>query len=103
MAKGLFRGPFHVALPLAFRVRSSWGGQKRRLRKPTAIRIVTPMITVQETPTNQKNIDRLKSVVAETLVEVLKRGFHGSAGVEWNVQDGTIQGIRRRVERIDRC
>jgi len=33
---------------------------------------------------------------------VLKRGFHGTAGLEMTVQDGTIQHIRRKVEQVER-
>ena len=36
------------------------------------------------------------------LKESLQRGFFGTAAVELNVQDGTIQHIRRMVERIEK-
>ncbi len=36
------------------------------------------------------------------LAESLQRGFFGTAAVELSVQDGTIQHIRRRIERIER-
>lgn len=40
--------------------------------------------------------------MAETLAEALRRGFFGTAAVEFSVQDGTIQHIRRTVERIEK-
>ena len=44
----------------------------------------------------------LRAALAEMLVEILRRGFHGTAGIELSVQDGTIQHIRRRIERVER-
>lgn len=40
--------------------------------------------------------------MAELLAEALRRGFFGTAAVELSVQDGTIQHIRRTVERIEK-
>jgi len=59
-------------------------------------------MTLAKTPTNQCKMAQLRSVLGEVLAEVLRRGFHGTAGVEVTVQDGTIQSIRRRVERVER-
>ena len=42
------------------------------------------------------------SAIAQILAESLRRGFFGTASVEVNVQDGTIQHIRRCVERIEK-
>jgi hypothetical protein len=60
------------------------------------------MMTVTKAPTNQQKVRRLEAVLGEMLAEVLRRGFHGTAAVEVSVQDGTIQHIRRRVERVER-
>ena len=60
------------------------------------------MMTLNETTGNQKKMAQLKSVLGEILAEILRRGFHGTAAVEVSVQDGTIQSIRRKVERIER-
>ena len=60
------------------------------------------MTTLTKTPANQRMMAQLKATLGEILAEVLRRGFHGSAGVELSVQDGTIQKIRRRVEQIQR-
>ena len=59
-------------------------------------------MTLAQTPTNQQMIERLESNLAAVLAEALRRGFHGTAAVEVAVQDGTIQSIRRRVERVER-
>ncbi len=59
-------------------------------------------MTLTQTPTNQQMIERLESNLAAALAEALRRGFHGTAAVEVAVQDGTIQSIRRRVERVER-
>ena len=60
------------------------------------------MMTHSKTPANREKMAQLRSALAEILAEVLRRGFHGTAGVELSVQDGTIQHVRRRVERIER-
>ena len=60
------------------------------------------MMTLTETSGNQKKMAQLKSALGEMLAEILRRGFHGTAAVEVSVQDGTIQSIRRTVERIER-
>ena len=44
----------------------------------------------------------LQAIMAEMLAETMRRGFFGSATVELSVADGTIQHIRRMVERIER-
>jgi hypothetical protein len=59
--------------------------------------------TLTETPTNQRKIAQLERALGDLCAEVLRRGFHGTAAVELSVQDGTIQRIRCRVERIEQC
>jgi hypothetical protein len=51
---------------------------------------------------NAQKVAQLKEVVAEMLSESLRRGFFGTTAVEIRVQDGTIQHIRRRVERTEK-
>jgi hypothetical protein len=51
---------------------------------------------------NAKKVAQLQSIVAELLAEALRRGFFGTAAVELSVQDGTIQHIRRVVERVEK-
>jgi hypothetical protein len=60
------------------------------------------MITHAITNGNAKKVAQLQSIMAEMLAEALRRGFFGTAAVEVSVQDGTIQHIRRTVERIER-
>ncbi len=60
------------------------------------------MITHGTTPGNAKKLAQLQVIVAELLAEALRRGFFGTATVEVSVQDGTIQHIRRTVERIEK-
>ena len=52
------------------------------------------MMTHTKTPTNQQKVSQLRDAMAEILIETLRCGFHGTAGIEVNVQDGTIQSIR---------
>ena len=60
------------------------------------------MMTHGTTPGNAKKVAQLQPVVAELLAEALRRGFFGTAAIELSVQDGTIQHIRRTVERIEK-
>lgn len=60
------------------------------------------MMTHGTTAGNAKKVAQLQAIVAEVLAEALRRGFFGTAAVELSVQDGTIQHIRRTVERIER-
>jgi hypothetical protein len=60
------------------------------------------MITQRQSPGNAKKLAQLQTTLAQVLVEALKRGFFGTASIEISVQDGTIQHIRRRVERVER-
>ena len=64
--------------------------------------MLTTMMTHTKTPANQQKVSQLRAALAEVLAETLRRGFHGTAGIEVSVQDGTIQWIRRRVERIEK-
>ncbi|MEN6450371.1 MAG: hypothetical protein ABFC96_07770 [Thermoguttaceae bacterium] len=60
------------------------------------------MMTHSTTSGNAKKVVQLQTVMAELLAEALRRGFFGTATVELSVQDGTIQVIRRKVERVER-
>jgi hypothetical protein len=60
------------------------------------------MTTLTETPTNKTKVDQLETALAEILSESLRRGFHGKAAIELAIQDGTIQHIRRLIERVDK-
>jgi hypothetical protein len=60
------------------------------------------MLTNATTAGNVNKVSQLQTIMAELLAESLCRGFFGSITVEFNVQDGTIQCIRRKVERIEK-
>ena len=60
------------------------------------------MTANQANPTNEKKIVQLQSALAELLAAILRRGFFGTAGVEVSIQDGTIQHVRCKMERIER-
>jgi hypothetical protein len=60
------------------------------------------MIARIATPANEKKLAQLQRALDDLLRESLTRGFFGAAGVELIIQDGTIQHIRRRVERIEK-
>jgi hypothetical protein len=51
---------------------------------------------------NAKKMKQLSKVLKELLDEVLHHGFFGIGVIEIGIQDGTIQHIRRRVERIEK-
>ncbi|KKN09816.1 hypothetical protein LCGC14_1042890 [marine sediment metagenome] len=50
---------------------------------------------------NQQQMDKVVTVLGKIFDEVLQSGFHGSAAVKIEITDGTIQHIRRKVERIE--
>jgi hypothetical protein len=60
------------------------------------------MTTHCTTAGNVKKVAQLQTIMAELLAESLRRGFFGAVAVELCVQDGTIQHIRRKVERIEK-
>jgi hypothetical protein len=60
------------------------------------------MTTHGTTSGNAKKLTQLQTILAEMLAESLRRGFFGTAAIELSVQDGTIQHIRRMVERIEK-
>jgi len=59
-------------------------------------------MTHARTPGNAKKIAQLEAALAELLAEATRRGFFGVVALELNVQDGTIQHIRRKLERVER-
>jgi len=51
---------------------------------------------------NELKQSRATDAWRQTLAEVSRLGFYGTAAIEVSVQDGTIQNIRRKVEQIER-
>ena len=54
------------------------------------------------TPGNRDRVTQLEAALAELLIEVLRRGFHGRAVIELAIQDGVIQHIRRTLEKLEK-
>ncbi len=60
------------------------------------------MMTLRDTSANKSKLRRVESVLADMLAEALQRDFHGTISLEVAIQDGTIQHLRRRVERLEK-
>jgi hypothetical protein len=60
------------------------------------------MTNARITPGNRDKVTQLEAALAELLIEVLRRGFHGRALIELAIQDGVIQHIRRTLERLEK-
>ena len=56
-------------------------------------------IHMQHTETNRRKTAQLERLLRELLAKSLRRGFYGTASLEFVVSDGTIQGIRERLEQ----
>jgi hypothetical protein len=64
--------------------------------------MLNAMLTREAIPVNTKKTARVEAALAEILAEATRRGFFGTAGVEISVQDGAIQHIRRKVDRMEK-
>lgn len=60
------------------------------------------MVNPIESTRNDVKLAQLEAALQELARLVLRRGFFGTASVELSVQDGTIQSIRSRLERLER-
>ena len=60
------------------------------------------MTTIHDTQVNHAKIALLQAAIGQLLAEALRQGFFGSCGVEITVQDGTIQHVKRRMERVEK-
>ena len=60
------------------------------------------MKSLAETTTNGTKLSQAATAWDQMLDETLQRGFYGTAAIEVSIQDGTIQHIRRRMERIEK-
>jgi hypothetical protein len=83
-----------------FPFRGEW--PKKNLPKKSGGDRLRLMTANAANPTNEKKIVQLQSALAELLGTILRRGFFGTAGVEVSIQDGTIQHVRCKMERIER-
>jgi len=76
--------------------------QKKRLMHRGVLLSWLAMITQRQSPANAKRLAQLQKALAHVLAETLQQGFFGTASVEISVQNGSIQHIRRRVEKVER-
>lgn len=60
------------------------------------------MMTHGNNSGNAKKIAQLRAALEEMLAEALRRGFFGTTAIELSINDGTIQHIRRKVDRIEK-
>jgi len=58
--------------------------------------------SVRQTPANQAKTVQSQTAFNELLDSALVRGFFGTVSLELSVQDGTIQHLRRRLERFEK-
>jgi hypothetical protein len=58
--------------------------------------------TMTATHGNRTKMAQVEAAMAELLAESLRRGFYGKVVLELSLADGTIQHIRRVVERIEK-
>jgi hypothetical protein len=76
--------------------------EKNLLKKATPNTIHMFTMPNVATPNNAVRVEQLQKTWAEILAAVLRRGFFGTAEVEVNIQDGSIQHIRRKIEQIEK-
>jgi hypothetical protein len=60
------------------------------------------MTRATDTEENRAKVKLVERCLIDLLGDVLQPGVYGSAALEIAVQDGTIQHVRRRWERIER-
>jgi hypothetical protein len=88
---------------------SATSGKTAKVAQKVLLKMIPPVpklhgmiTTLQETPVNERKISQLQVTLQQALLEALQRGFYGTVGLELSVHDGTIQQIRRRVERVEK-
>lgn len=57
---------------------------------------------MSHTDANRTKLATVERVLRDQLAAVLTGGFHGLAAIELDINDGTIQAVRHRVERMER-
>ncbi|MBX9788602.1 MAG: hypothetical protein K2Y37_06775 [Pirellulales bacterium] len=57
---------------------------------------------LRESATNQAKLRQVEAALARLLDDALRRGFYGTLALEVAVQDGVIQNLRHKTERIER-
>ena len=78
------------------------GTKKSLLFGPHVCMLIFMITHGKKPPANERMIGLLRKAMAEILAEALEQGYYGTVGIELSVQDGTIQHVRRSLERIER-
>ena len=60
------------------------------------------MTRLEASTANARKKGQLIRALETDLAEALRSGFYGTVTIEAVVQDGTIQQIRHRVERVEK-
>jgi hypothetical protein len=76
--------------------------QKLTLKSEAKYAMLLLMTTHATTQGNAKKVAQIEMALREMLEEALRRGFFGTAAIELNINDGTVQQIRRKVERVEK-
>lgn len=93
---------FRCADGIITRKGAASSGSKSKLECNTVHAYIHRMETLlNSTRGNRTKLEQVETALAELLAETLRRGFHGKAVLELAIQDGTIQHLRRIVERIE--
>lgn len=58
--------------------------------------------SMSQTEANRGKLAVVERVLRNQLSAVLTAGFHGLAMIELDINDGTIQAVRHRVEQMER-
>ena len=58
--------------------------------------------TMAATAGNRIKLNQVETMLSDLIAETLRRGFHGKAMLEMVVNDGTIQQLRKVVEKVER-
>ena len=61
------------------------------------------MTMLKETTVNLTRIARVDDLWHGILDEILQRGFYGTASIELQIDNGTIQWITKSVKRVEKC
>ncbi|MGD9648489.1 MAG: hypothetical protein AB7U73_22455 [Pirellulales bacterium] len=64
--------------------------------------MTTNAASLLESATNQAKLRQAEAALTRLLDDSLRRGFYGTLSLELAVQDGVIQHLRQRLERIEK-
>jgi len=58
--------------------------------------------SVRTSRVNAAKVEQARDALNELFGLAMRRGFYGSVALEVNVQDGTIQNLRKRLEQLQK-